>query len=502
MVRWPTRFWLDDFTYRGGANGVVIVRIAALLLLVPLTLNGSVFAQTETVPAARPNIVVIVADDLGWADVSYHAERADTPNIDRLAKEGIELDRFYVAPMCSPTRAGLLTGRYPIRFGLARSVIPPYRDHGLPSEELTLPEVLAAGGYRHRAIFGKWHLGHLRAKWHPLRQGFTHFRGHYNGAIGYFNHERDGERDWHVDWKPSDEEGYSTDLIADHAARFIREHTKGKEPYFCYVPFNAPHAPFDAKKEDIARYVDADRRGRNAARQRQLAMIWSLDQSIGKLLEAVEASGEADNTIVWFMSDNGGLSRFPNSNRPLRGAKLSVFEGGIRAAACVRWPGKWQGGRKVTEPLSHIDVMPTLLAAAGVDANADADRPFDGIDIGPLLGGEVDSLAPRDLYAYHGQSGPQREQIAITTPEWKLIVEGPDLSRVGVTDAHEIHLFRFPEDLREQNNVAREHPQVAEELTEKLIAFRELQPADGVPPYSQGRRGFTPPENWRLSPED
>src|SRR5690606_8707014 len=130
-------------------------------------------------------------------------------------------------------------------------------------------------------------------------------------------------------------------------------------------------------------YPDSKRGGRNAARQRQLAMIWSLDQGIGKLLEAIEASGEADNTIVWFTSDNGGVSRFPNSNRPLRGAKLSVYEGGIRVPACVRWPSRWPGGQKVTEAVSHIDVMPTLLAAAGVDAKADSDRPFDGIDVGP-----------------------------------------------------------------------------------------------------------------------
>ncbi len=483
------------------------------LVLAPLCLLGTrVSAQVERAQVERaqverdsakpPNIVLIVADDLGWADVGYHDSRADTPHIDSLAKEGIELDRFYVAPMCSPTRAGLLTGRYPIRFGLARAVIPPYRDYGLPPEEQTLPEALAEGGYTHRAIFGKWHLGHRRAKWHPLRQGFTHFHGHYNGAIGYFNHERDGQRDWHVDWEPSDEAGYSTDLIAEHAANFIREQAKGDDPYFCYVPFNAPHAPFDAKEEDIARYPEASRGGRNVARQRQLAMIWCLDQGIGKLLEAVEASGERDNTIIWFTSDNGGTTRFPNGNRPLRGAKLSVYEGGIRVAACVRWPAKWPGGRKVTEPVSHIDVMPTLLAAANRSEEAEAERPFDGIDVGRLLSGDVKSLPPRELYAYHGQAGPEHEQMAITTPEWKLIVQGPDLSRGALTDSHVVQLFTFPEDLREQNDVASEHPQVVEELTEKLIAFRKLQPVDGVAPYSQGRGELTPPENWRLSPDD
>ncbi|MEE1544956.1 MAG: sulfatase-like hydrolase/transferase, partial [Alphaproteobacteria bacterium] len=211
----------------------------------------SIAALTLAKPAAvaavkKPNIVIIVADDLGWADVGFHSDRIPTPHLDRIAREGVELDHFYVFPMCSPTRAGLMTGRYPIRFGMARAVIPPWRHFGLDPGEVMLPEALAKAGYRHRGVFGKWHLGHNDAKWHPNSRGFTHFHGHYNGAIDYFDLTREGERDWHLNEKASGEQGYSTDLIAGAASRFIAQNAKGAAPYLCYVPFNAPHSPFQA----------------------------------------------------------------------------------------------------------------------------------------------------------------------------------------------------------------------------------------------------------------
>ena len=462
----------------------------------------------------KPNIVILLADDLGWADVGYHSRRAETPHIDALCAAGIELDRFYVAPMCSPTRAGLMTGRYPIRFGMARAVIPPYRDHGLPPEERTLPEALGKAGYAQRAVFGKWHLGHLRPQWHPLRQGFTHFRGHYNGAIDYFRLERDGQRDWHVDWHPSDQQGYSTDLIADAAADWIRQQAPQDTPYFCYVPFNAPHSPFQAKSEDLARYEHlggdparvadgAEGGGRldgATVRRALMAMIWRMDQGFGRILEAIDQSGEADNTIVWFFSDNGGIGRLPNNNEPLRGNKLDVFEGGVRVPACVRWPAAWPGGRKLSQPVGYIDVMPTLLAAAGAPPEADV-PPQDGRDIGLLLKEENSEWNPRDLYFYHGQSGPQDEQIAITTPQWKLVVRGPELTGAPLTKQHEVFLFRMPDDLFEQRDLAEQQPDVVQDLLGKLVAFRRLQPADGVAPYEHGRRGFTAPPKWQLSPE-
>jgi arylsulfatase B len=239
-----------NFPESGLWGRILPAMIVPILIFISLLVGSSSGANA----AVKPNIVFILADDLGWADVGYHGGYIKTPNIDRLAREGVELDSFYVAPMCSPTRAGLLTGRYPIRFGLARAVIPPWRNFGLDTGEITLAVVLGKAGYAHRGAFGKWHLGHHDPKWHPLARGFTHFHGHYNGAIDYFTHEREGERDWHVNYEPSDEQGYSTDLIADGAANFIKEHSKDG-PYFCYVPFNAPHSPFQVPAKYLQQYA-------------------------------------------------------------------------------------------------------------------------------------------------------------------------------------------------------------------------------------------------------
>ncbi len=449
--------------------------------------------------AAQPNVVILLADDLGWNAVGYHSQWMETPHIDSLARQGIELDRFYVAPMCTPTRAGLLTGRYPIRFGLARSVIPPYRNFGLPVEERSLADALGQAGYASRGIFGKWHLGHHQAKWHPLARGFTHFEGAYNGAIDYFALTRDGQRDWHVGYEPSGQQGYATDLIADGACDFIRQAAAVDAAYFCYVSFNAPHSPLQAKPQDIARFA----KGRKPSREDILkAMVWSMDQGIGRILKTIEESGEADNTQVWFMSDNGGAREFKANNQPLRGGKLTTFEGGIRVPACVRWPAQWPGGRKLQNRLGYIDVMPTILASAEVepDAGQVPGRELDGVNLGGLLAGTDEQLPPRDWYSYHGQSGLDAETMAIHTAQWKLIVTGPDIRAGQITPEHQLWLYSLPEDLLEKRSRAAEHPQVVQELFDKLVIHRRLEPANGVPPYSEGSQGFTPWKDWRIAP--
>ena len=388
----------------------------SLLGLLQLYATGARATASE-----KPNIVIMLADDLGWGAVSYHSEWAETPNIDRLTKEGIELDRFYVAPMCSPTRAGLLTGRYPIRFGLARAVIPPQRNFGLPVEERTIADALRDAGYARRGLFGKWHLGHHHVKWHPLSRGFSHFEGHYNGAIDYFSLERDGERDWHVNYEPSHTQGYATDLIADAASKFILDAAAGDAPYFCYVPFNAPHSPFQAKPEDIARYAKGSK---PTSEDILKAMIWSMDQGVGKILAAIQDSGEVDNTQVWFLSDNGGVGKFKANNVPLHGSKLTTFEGGVRVPACVRWSARWKGGRRVENTMGYIDVFPTVLSSAGVDPAVGPvpDRDLDGSSLCDLFEGTESAIPERDWYSYHGQSGADSETIAIKTFQWKLVV--------------------------------------------------------------------------------
>ncbi|MGB2823203.1 MAG: sulfatase-like hydrolase/transferase, partial [Phycisphaerae bacterium] len=283
-----------------------------------VTLLGRPVFGAENRMRGKPDIVIIVADDLGWNDVGYHGSEIKTPHIDRIAAEGVQLDRFYACPICSPTRAGLMTGRWPLRFGIMRAVIPPWRDYGLPPEEETLPEMLARAGYKRRGCFGKWHLGHSNRRFHPIDQGFTHFYGCYNGAIDYFTHMREGELDWHRQYAPAREEGYSTTLLAQEAAKFIADSPadpstgSGRtEPFFCYLPFNAPHTPLQAPPEYLQKYAHL-----KGQRQKFAAMVACMDDGIGRVLRALDEKGIADNTIVLFFSDNGGGPGA--SNTPLR----------------------------------------------------------------------------------------------------------------------------------------------------------------------------------------
>ena len=224
-----------------------VSRLWLALLLLPLPRLASA--------SQPPNIIVIVADDLGWRDVSFNGGDVATPNIDRIANEGARLNRFYVAPVCAPTRTGLMTGHYPIRYGMMRGVVMGHHDFGLDPKATIIPQVLETAGYKHRGIFGKWHLGVSRAEYRPMQRGFTEFIGHIGSHIDYFTHKSYGEVDWFEGNEPSDEPGYSTDLIAQHAADFVQEHAGSDSPFFLYVPFNAPHSPFQAKDEDLPRYA-------------------------------------------------------------------------------------------------------------------------------------------------------------------------------------------------------------------------------------------------------
>lgn len=261
----------------------------------------------------KPNIVIIVADDLGWKDVGYHEGNIATPNLDRLAAEGVQLENWHVAPLCSPTRAGLMTGRWPIRYGMGESVITPWRKWGLPTTEQTIADLLAVAGYERRGMVGKWHIGHYKKELLPLNRGFNSFYGHYNGALDYFTHQREGELDWHRNFETSHDEGYSTDLIGREAAIFI-DKSPADKPFFLYVAFNAPHDPMQAQAADLAKYANVD--GEN--RRIYSAMVDSMDQAIGVVLEALEKKKIADNTFVLFFGSTRfrvGIDRVLRSER-------------------------------------------------------------------------------------------------------------------------------------------------------------------------------------------
>jgi arylsulfatase B len=450
---------------------------------------------------SKPNVVIIVADDMGWADVGYHSNRVRTPNIDTLASEGIELNRFYVAPTCTPTRAGLLTGKYPIRFGMAQSALAPYRRFGLPEGEITLAEALATQGYIDRGAFGKWHLGHLEPKWHPLAQGFTHFEGHYNGAIDYFNHSFQGERDWHLNYEPLTKKGYSTDLIANSAIDFIEKNAKKDSPYFTYVAFNSPHTPLQAKEQDLEKFHSA--KGKATKESLIAAMIWNLDENIGKILKAIDRTGESENTIVWFLSDNGGTTGIVENNTPLKGHKRGVFEGGIRVPSAVRWPDRWPGGRKLDDTVGYIDLFATINGSVESENDDVQNLPSDqdGLDLGELFKGSIHKLPDRDWYSYIGQDHPKYEWLAIKSGEWKLIVYGPTLGKTGLSSSHMVALYDIESDPEEQYDLTPKHPRRIRELSRKLAHYRNLQPPESISHYNFGsERHFDPPTDWRISP--
>jgi arylsulfatase B len=271
------------------------------------------------------------------------------------------------------------------------------------------------------------------------------------------------------------------------------------------VPFNAPHSPFQAKPEDIARFAQGKKAKPESIYH---AMIWSMDQGIGKILKAIDETGEADNTQVWFMSDNGGVGKFKRNNRPLHGSKLTTFEGGVRVAAGVRWPARWRGGRRLENTVGYIDVLPTVLASAGIEpAGGQVEgRELDGISLCELLEGTSTPGVPdvefpeRDWYSYHGQSGAHNETIAVKTAAWKLVVTGPDIRTNTLGEQHKVYLFKMPSDLLEKQNLATQKPEVVDLLLAKLKTYRSLQPSNGVTTFADGKKGFVPWKDWRITP--
>gem|GEM_PF-628320 len=274
------------------------------------------FSDPAPASSTKPNIIVFLADDLGWHDVGYHGGEIRTPHIDAMAKQGIELDRFYTQPTCTPTRIALMTGRYPYRVGGQTCVLRSYHQHGVSLTEVFLSEKMQAAGYK-TAIVGKWHLGLARKAYWPTARGFDLHYGCLGGAIDYFSHLGYGTLDWNENQNiPLHEEGYATDLIGAKAEEIIKGHDFTSQPLFLYVPFNAPHVPIQAKAEDIAAYVHIH----DPKRRTYAAMVTAMDRQIGNIVQAVKDKGVINDTLVFFASDNGGHSDGSN-NTPLRRGK-------------------------------------------------------------------------------------------------------------------------------------------------------------------------------------
>ncbi|HUR54390.1 MAG TPA: arylsulfatase [Gemmataceae bacterium] len=433
---------------------------------------------------SRPNVVFILADDLGRHDCGFMGgAQIKTPHLDKLAAAGTKLDAFYVQPVCSPTRAALMTGRYPMRHGLQVGVVRPWAQYGLPLEERTLAQALKESGYS-TAIVGKWHLGHFAPEYLPTRRGFDRQYGHYNGALDYFTHVRDGGFDWHRDDKVCRDEGYSTHLLAKEAASIIRDHDAAR-PLFLYVPFNAVHAPHQAPEEYLKQYPNL-----TGERKKYAAMLSAMDDAVGQIVAEVERRGMRKNTLFVFSSDNGGPQPGTvTDNGKFRAGKGTLYEGGVRVAAFATWDGRIKPGTTTTEPIHMVDWYSTLLKLCG--AKAEQKQPVDGIDIGPVL--------------FDGKPVPPRTILLNTTPnngavrsgDWKLIVrDGPDDPDGGVPKKdgkRSVELFNLKDDPYEKTNVADANAAKVKELRESLAAFAK----QAAPPKAKPKpKDFVTPKVW------
>lgn len=457
-------------------------------LAIALALSIAAPALADGAPddaPTRPNIVVILADDMGYADCGFMGgTEIKTPRIDALAAAGATLEAFYVQPVCTPTRAAFMTGRYPMRHGLQVGVIRPFARYGLPLEERTLPQSLKEAGYA-TGIFGKWHLGHFQPEYLPTKRGFDRQYGHYNGALDYFDHTRDGGFDWHSDDKVCRDEGYTTHLVGREAARFVAEHA-GKQPFFLYVPFNAVHAPLQVPAEYADAYPSLKRQ-----RKQYAGMLSAMDEAVGKIVDAVDEAGIRKNTLFIFSSDNGGPSPGTvTDNGKLRAGKGTLYEGGVRVAACATWDGKIPAGSKVAEPLHIVDLYPTLLKLAG--ASPEQALPLDGRDAWGTIA--------------EGKPSPHEEILLNTTPangairvgDWKLVIrdgdEDPDGGPARKKSARAaIELYNLRKDPYEQKDEAEAMPDKVAELRKKLDAYAK----QAVPPKARPMPpGFTAPKIW------
>lgn len=443
------------------------LRVAAAWLVFAL-LAESVFA------VERPNFVIILADDLGYGDLGcYGGTAAQTPCIDRLAAEGMRLTDFHSSgAVCSPTRAGLLTGRYQQRAGVPGVITAAHhRDHGLHPREITFAELLRDAGYA-TALFGKWHLGY-QTKFNPLKHGFEQFRGYVSGNIDYFSHiDQTGVYDW---WKGAsriEEEGYSTHLITRHAVEFIDRHHD--EPFCLYIAHEAPHYPFQGPGDEADRAVGGKFHTHGSRSDRRAAyaeMLAEMDRGVGEVVAALERHDLAGRTLVFFLSDNGA-ARF-GSNAPWRGRKGTLWEGGHRVPGIAWWPGRIRAGATSDQLAISLDLMPTMLDLAGV--RPPAGRQLDGRSLAPLL---IEQKPPGDRKLFWGHRGG----FAMRDGGWKLIVPA------NKRRARAPRLFNLAQDPAEKKDLAGEQPKRVKRMLAAIEAWRQDVTPDAA------RRGEAPAE--------
>jgi arylsulfatase A-like enzyme len=409
------------------------------------------YGELQAAMAVPPNLIVIVADDLGYADVGFNGHSdIPTPNIDRIAKAGVVFSDAYVTfTVCGPSRAGLITGRYPQRFGFERNPAwkPADPSVGLPLVEKTIAEVLRPAGYK-SGVIGKWHLG-AHESLHPLSRGFDEFYGHLGGGHRYFpdeltiqhTHDAKNEPQSYTTWisrgrEPVRTQQYLTDEFSSEAVEFVSRHKDG--PFFLYLAYNAPHGPLQAPQEEIEKFKNVT----DEKRRIYSAMVSVMDRGIGDVLDELDKLGLTENTLIFFLSDNGGPTQSNGSkNTPLRGGKSDPFEGGFRVPMAARWPRALPAGIKYSKPVSALDILATIAAANNL--KEDPQRPLDGVNLVPHLIGEKADAPHKRIYLrmFDAKSHAMREG------DFKII-QPKQAKDEGLL------LFNLASDLSEKNNLA------------------------------------------------
>lgn len=435
----------------------IFLRVSVVILVMGLTPH---FGSIAVAADAKPNIVFILADDMGYADVGFNGcQDIKTPNVDKLAERGTILTSHYAQPVCSPTRAALLTGRYPLRTGVY-STINVQRPALFQLNERLLSEGLRDAGYV-TAICGKWHLGQSKPEFMPTRRGFDHQYGFMSGSLDPFTKVAAGTtdtRDWYRNDQPCADEGYDTDLLAQEACRII-ENKPADKPLFLYVPFHSVHTPWKSTSEDQEPYANLP------GRRKDLAGITAgLDRAVGQIMAELDAKGLTENTLVIFSSDNGGTSWNGSAyNTPLRGGKTDIYEGGMRVCAFATWPGRIPGGVKNDEPIHIIDWYPTLLRLAG--GSLEQPLPIDGKDIWPML--TQGAKSPHDEVLLLGST----RQRAIRMGDWKLLLnpsERPMDGKSARPHSDPVELYNLSKDIGEATNLASSHPDRVQAMLARL----------------------------------
>ncbi len=433
---------------------------APFFLFLVLGLTTSIVARPEIEQSekAKTNVLILFADDLGSGDLGMHGGISRTPNIDRFATEGVELKRYYGYPLCSPSRAALLTGQMPRRYGITHALGP--RDPGLPADLPTLPRTLQSFGYQ-TWLVGKWHLGTASP---PLQSGFDHFYGFEGPEVDYYKHtNRRGDVDWQRNGQIVNEPGYSTFLIANEAVRLIDQRDT-KEPFYLQVAFNAPHSPLSAPDAYLDKYKELKK-----DQALRAAVVDALDEAVGRILQGIDDHGLGNSTLVIFLSDNGADQT--GSNATLRSGKGSVYEGGIRVPCMMRWPGQLERGTSSQQATSAQDLYPTIATAVGV--SLESNQKLDGRSVWAAL---------RNANAQ--DNGPfliAGSDMALFDGDWKLIQ----------TSDGRMSLFNLKTDPGEATNMWSQNIEVGQRmqklLQETVKEFPNLSQSRGPGPAQ--RRG-------------